>query len=145
MPQLVGPGRFSDALYAALDRERGYELSIVDGVINIAPPGSAAVRDHFLNQPLGTFRVTDLTTARAVLMLRLRLAHQDESRAMTDPLRPMSPDLEQRSRWTCRIPRPGTCSTKLRAGTRAWRGSCATSPKTRRHPDRCVKKTASSK
>jgi hypothetical protein len=69
----LGPGRFSDALFTLLDRAGGYEMTVARGVLNIAPAGTAAREDHFLNQPIGRFTVTGLPTSAAVALLRQRM------------------------------------------------------------------------
>jgi hypothetical protein len=69
----LGPGRFSDTLYALMERVPGYALSISHEVVNIGPAGTGP-SGHFLDRPLGRFQVTGVPATQAVSLLRQRMA-----------------------------------------------------------------------
>jgi hypothetical protein len=70
---IVGPGKLSDALYVILERRANYEMTIPDGVINIAPSDLMRSPTHFLNVPLDHFEATGMPIMDAVRSLRRRL------------------------------------------------------------------------
>ena len=69
----LGPGKLSDALYVLLERVPDYELTIEDGVLNIAPTSLLHSPTHFLNASLEHFEVHDVTIDQGVRALRHQL------------------------------------------------------------------------
>ena len=72
-PQPLGPGRLSEILSVVLTRSPGVELTVREGVLTVAPRGSTAQPDHFLNRPIGAFSIVKLPTSKAIALVRMRM------------------------------------------------------------------------
>jgi hypothetical protein len=73
LPVVVGPGRLSAVLAQLRPQLPGYDIWAEDGVINIAPADLRHDPAHFLNRPLKTFAVREMSFYRAVLTLLAEL------------------------------------------------------------------------
>jgi hypothetical protein len=72
-PIVLGPGKFSDALYVLLEKVPDYEITATEGLVGVAPTSFLKSRDYFMNQPIGTFAVKAVGLFRAIGELRHRL------------------------------------------------------------------------
>jgi hypothetical protein len=79
-PIVVGPGKFSDALYVLIERVPGYEVVSTDGAVTVAPTSLLKSSDYFMNRPLPTFAVNNVGLFRAVGELRRALDPKFEPR-----------------------------------------------------------------
>ena len=73
-PADIGPGRLSEILSSLLSRSPELELSVREGVINIAPRGSFTQPEHVLNSRIGDLSLVGVPTSKAIALVRLRMS-----------------------------------------------------------------------
>ena len=83
-PAPLEPGRLSEILATVLSRSPEFELTVREGVINLAPRGSVTQPDHFLNQTIGPFTVMNVPTWKAVSLARLRMNPATRTATLAD-------------------------------------------------------------
>jgi len=69
-PIVVGPGKFSDALYFLLEREPDYQVISTDPLVNVGPKLMASASSDFMNQPIASFDVKNEGLYHALGSLR---------------------------------------------------------------------------
>jgi hypothetical protein len=69
-PVVVGPGKFSDALYLLLERETDYAIVTTYAVIDVAPRSLADSSTYFMNRPIDRFDVSGEGIYHAIGRLR---------------------------------------------------------------------------
>jgi len=79
-PIVVGPGKFSDAVYVLLEKLPDYEADSTDGMVNVVPSALVQSREYFMNRPVTEFSVNNVGLFRAVGELRRSLDPRFEPR-----------------------------------------------------------------
>lgn len=70
VPLFANPVKLGDAMKVVLDRMPQYEMTTIDGVINVAPKQLLHSTTHFLNRPIKKFEVKNMRLREAVWKLR---------------------------------------------------------------------------
>lgn len=69
-PVIVGPGKFSDALYVLLEKDPDYQIVSTDAVVTVAPKSLVDDPGYFMNRPIERFVVQQEGLYHAIGSLR---------------------------------------------------------------------------